>query len=160
MRALALCVLVGCATGNAARSQPAPRPQDEYVEPVRLKVGDRAPEVAPGKVTLVVFWATWSYPSKVMDTKLEEIWRARRDRFVLRSMNIDDEHPDLESWKKETGATYPIEWDRDHRLMTRYAPGCEPQSYVVDRAGVIRFVHCGWHDNDEAAVLREIDSLQ
>ena len=158
MRAGVLCfVLFGCATANAP-------PTSTWQPPARadaaITVGDRAPEAVNAKVTLVVFWATWSEPSKKMDVKLEEIWKKRRERgFAIKSVNIDEDPTVIEEFKKMYGLTYTIEWDRDHRLAQMYRPSTEPAVYVVDRAGIVRFVHAGWHDDDASKVADEVDSL-
>ena len=151
-----LCCLVGCATANPPPSTWQPPPRADAA----IAVGDRAPEVAPGKVTLVVFWATWSEPSKHMDVKLEEIWQKRKHRgLAMKSVNIDDDLPGLDEWKKTYGLTYSIEWDRGHRLAGIYRPPTEPSLYIVDRAGIVRFVHSGWNDDAASKVADEADSL-
>jgi hypothetical protein len=153
---LSVLLLVACATPNPQSSgwQPPPRAD------ASIAVGDRAPEVVPARVTLVVFWATWSEPSKQMSVKLEEIWKKRRERgFALKSVNIDDEATLIEDFRKTYGLTYTVEWDRDHRLAGIYRPASEPALYVVDRAGIVRFVHGGWRDDDGSKVADEVDSL-
>lgn len=138
MRAWLLCILIGC-----------------------------APEVAPGKVTLVVFWATWSGPSKHLDVDLEKVWQKRKERgLAMKSVNIDDEPTQLEEFKtakrppgKTHGLTYHVEWDRGRRLAGIYRPANEPTTYVVDRAGIVRFIHGGWHDGEASKVADEVDSL-
>ena len=34
-----------------------------------------------------------------------------------------------------------------------------PSTYIVDKDGVIRFVHQGYHDGEEAEIEREVRSL-
>jgi hypothetical protein len=34
-----------------------------------------------------------------------------------------------------------------------------PSTYVVDRKGVVRFVHTGYHDGEEVEIEKEIKSL-
>ena len=125
-----------------------------------IGVGDRAPGVDPGKVTLVVFWATWSEPSKREAVKLEEVWRRKKDRaFTIKAWCIDDDAPALDDWRKTYGLTYPSEWDRDHRAAAVYGIPTSEAVYVVDRSGIVRFVHVGYHDQEEKEIEAEIDSL-
>jgi cytochrome c biogenesis protein CcmG, thiol:disulfide interchange protein DsbE len=74
-------------------------------------------------------------------------------------VSIDDEATGLDDFKKSTGMTYPVEWDRDHRLANLYRVANEPTVYVVDRTGIVRFVHIGWHDGEGSEVGSEADSL-
>lgn len=160
MRAWLLCMpfLVGCASNHSTNHSTA-KPQDPET-PHPVGVGDRAPDVAPGKVTLVVFSATWSEPSKKLDMRIEEIWRARQGKpFVIRAILVDDEPDALEGWRKTYGFTYPFEWDRDRRLATRYGISTDAVVFVVDRAGVVRHVHVGHHDGDELLIASELDAL-
>jgi peroxiredoxin len=158
MRAWFLCaMLFGCATSNApgpSTWQPPPR------ESSGIAVGDRAPEVAPGKVTLVVFWATWSAPGKAACERVEQIWQKRRAKgLAVKSVSIDDEPNGLDEFKKSNGMTYSVEWDRGHRLANLYRVAHEPTLYVVDRAGIVRFIHAGWHGDEASQVADEADSL-
>jgi hypothetical protein len=74
-------------------------------------------------------------------------------------VNIDDEATLIEDFRKTYGLTYTVEWDRDHRLAGIYRPASEPALYVVDRAGIVRFVHGGWRDDDGSKVADEVYSL-
>ena len=156
MRSWLLCTtLVAC----AASTPPTPaNPAPHVSRPIA--VGDRAPEVAAGNVTVVAFWATWSAPGKHACYRLEEIWQARKAKgLAIKSVSVDDEATYLDEFKKSNGMTYPVEWDRDHRLAQLYQPRSEPTVYVVDRAGIVRFIHPGWHDEEASQVAAEVDSL-
>jgi cytochrome c biogenesis protein CcmG, thiol:disulfide interchange protein DsbE len=156
MRALVLSMLVGCAAANSApaKSQDAPAPARA------LNVGDPAPEVAKGKVTLVVFWATWSEPSKKMLITLEETWRRTKARgLVIRAVSIDDEPTYVPEFSKTYGLTFPLEWDKDHRVASLYRLSSSEAVYVVDRKGIVRFIHLGYHDAEDQEIAAHVDSL-
>lgn len=158
MRAWVLCtMLCGCAASNDRSPPDSSREAKAHRE---IAIGDRAPEVAPGNVTLVVFWATWSAPGKYACVQVEEIWQKRRARgLAVKSVSIDDEATGLDDFRKSNGMTYAVEWDRGHRLADVYRVSHEPTLYVVDRRGVVRFVHRGWHDGEASEVAAEADSL-
>src|SRR3546814_5434950 len=49
---------------------------------------------------------------------------------------------------RSRGARYPVVWDRDHTIAERYRPETSPQTLVIDKEGVIRFIHRGYHDGE------------
>ena len=49
---------------------------------------------------------------------------------------------------KKTGAKFPIGWDDGNAISQRYKLEKMPTSYIVDRKGIIRFVHGGYGDSD------------
>jgi peroxiredoxin len=153
---LSVGVLVGCATSHPQTTTWQPPPRAD----VAIAVGDRAPEVVPAKVTLVVFWATWSAPGKMACAQVETIWQKRKEKgLAVKSVSIDDEPTGLDEFKKSNGMTYSVEWDRGHRLANLYRVAHEPTLYVVDRAGIVRFIHAGWHGDEASQVADEADSL-
>jgi peroxiredoxin len=157
MRNLLFLLLVGCAAGNAPR---AGQPSETRDARRAVEVGDRAPEVAPGKVTLVVFWATWSEPSKRMLIGLETTWRRTKSRgVVIRALSIDDEPAYVPELAKTYDLTFPIEWDKGHRLASLYGTPSSEAVYIVDRNGVIRFVHFGYHHDEDQEIAAHVDSL-
>jgi hypothetical protein len=154
---LTFALLAGCASANAPATSTWQPPERKDTA---IAVGDRAPESVNAKVTLVVFWATWSHPSKVMNAQLEGIWQKRKERgLAMKSVNIDDEGGNIAEFQKQNGFTFHVEWDRDRRLTNMYRPANEPTLYVVDRAGIVRFMHGGWRDDDASKVADEVDSL-
>lgn len=154
MRPWLLCLLVGCASAQ----QPPPKSHVERAHPVQ--VGDRIPDATAGKVTLVVFWATWSEPSKKMLVALEGVWQRKQARgLVIKAVCIDDEASYISEFQKTYGLTFPIEWDAEHRMATRYALPTSEAVYVVDRSGVVRFVHSGYHHDEDERIEAHVDSL-
>ena len=59
-------------------------------------------------------------------------------------------------WRRPT---FVLAWDRDKRVAATYKPPSMPTSYLVDGNGLVRFVHTGFREGDEAAIEKEIQSL-
>jgi cytochrome c biogenesis protein CcmG/thiol:disulfide interchange protein DsbE len=170
--ALTAVSLLACG-GSPAASTSAPRAGPATEEPARGPgVGERAPalsltsiEGAPmslvrGKVTLVVFWATWSAPDKQELIKLEEISRRYGSaNLAILALSVDDAAALLPEFAKTYGLRFSIGWDAGHRIASIYRPGSDPTTYVVDGDGIIRFVHFGYHDGEAETIASEIASL-
>jgi hypothetical protein len=60
---------------------------------------------------------------------------------------------------RSTGAKFPIGWDEQQTAAHSYHPPKMPTSFVVDGSGIIRFVHAGFSQGDEAALRDEVKSL-
>ena len=89
-----------------------------------------------------------------------DLWRRKKESGIaVKAISVDDEPTYLEAWRKDYGLTFPIEWDRDHHLALRYRIWTSDCVYVVDRAGIVRFVHAGFHDQEEKQIEAEVDSL-
>lgn len=146
----------------APRAEPAPGPGVGQLAPrISTKSIDGAPlTFVPGKVTLVVFWATWSEPDKKELIKLQELY-LRHGPAILAviALSVDDEPTHLAEFAKTYGLRFPIGWDAERRIAAVYRPATDPATYVVDRAGIIRFVHHGYHDGEAEEISSEVASL-
>lgn len=114
---------------------------------------------AKGKVVLVDFWATWCAPCKASFPKYQAIVSKYGGAVVLLGLSEDDEADGIGAFAKETGVTFPLAWDKDKSVASSYQPGSMPTSFLVDKNGLVRFVHAGFREGDEARVEAELKSL-
>ncbi len=113
-----------------------------------------------GKVTVVDFWATWCGPCKKSFPKLQAL-NAKYGANGLQIVGIseDDEQSGIAAFETGLGAKFPVVWDEDKGIASKWQPRSMPSTFILDRSGMIRFVHLGYHDHEEAAIEREIVSL-
>jgi cytochrome c biogenesis protein CcmG/thiol:disulfide interchange protein DsbE len=113
-----------------------------------------------GKVAIVDFWATWCEPCKKSFPKLEEL-RGRYESKGLQIVGIseDDEKGGIPSFASGLGAKFPLVWDSDKSIAGKWQPKSMPSTFVVDRTGMVRFVHLGYHDHEEDEIEKEVKSL-
>jgi len=107
---------------------------------VRLPSGTPAKiEDYRGKVVLLNIWATWCPPCKVEMPSMEQLHRklAGTD-FRLVAVSVDEEDSTVvNKFVKDMGLTFEILHDRDGSIRRIYQTTGVPESFVIDRDGVI-----------------------
>ncbi len=113
-----------------------------------------------GKVVVVDFWATWCGPCKESFPKLQELYAKYQGSVELVGLSEDEDNQGIAEFGQTHGAiTFPIGWDTGKTIAGRYNPPTMPTSFVIDKNGVVRFAHVGFHDNDEAELEKELKTL-
>lgn len=112
-----------------------------------------------GKVTIVDFWATWCDPCRDSFPHYQKLVDKHPGRLVVVGISIDEDPAGIEAFVKETGVSFPILWDEGQKVSTAYDPPTMPTSYLIDKNGVIRYVHAGFHPGDEAKIAAEVEEL-
>lgn len=113
-----------------------------------------------GKVVIVDFWATWCEPCKKSFPKLEELNVKYKDKVVIIGVSTNDDFgPDIAKFGESHGAKFPIVWDKDHLVAKKWSPPNMPCSFILDKQGVVKFVHQGYHDGEELEIDKEVKSL-
>jgi len=113
-----------------------------------------------GKVVIVDFWATWCEPCKKSFPKLQAISaRYSASGVVVVGFSEDDDKGGISEFANSFGADFPLVWDADKGVAGKWQPGSMPSTFIVDRKGLVRFIHRGYHDGEEAELDREIRSL-
>jgi peroxiredoxin len=155
--AAALVMLVAApALAGVGRGQRAP----EFALPT-LK-GDRlALSSLRGKVVIIDFWAQWCEPCKRELPELEKLSRELAPRgVVVVAVNIDKVRDNAARLSPQLGLTFPVLLDPSGDVAATYELPKMPSSFVVDKKGIVRFVHEGFEGaSDVARLRRELDEL-
>lgn len=113
-----------------------------------------------GKVTIVDFWATWCEPCKKSFPKYQELYvKYKASGLEIVAVSVDDEKKEIPDFIKTYGAKFPVAWDEGHRIAECYKPPGMPSAFIIDKNGVVKHVHNGYHDGEEKEIEKEIKSL-
>lgn len=95
-----------------------------------------------GKVWLLNVWASWCVSCRAEHPLLMEL--ARSGALPLYGLNYKDKPEDALAWLKEFGDPYFLSAaDIDGRVAIDYGVYGAPETYLIDREGVIRFKQVG-----------------
>ena len=92
-----------------------------------------------GKVVLLNIWATWCPPCKIEMPSMERLHQklAGTD-FQLVAVSVDEEDSSVvNKFVKEYGLTFPVLHNQDGSIRQIYQTTGVPESFVIDRDGVI-----------------------
>jgi peroxiredoxin len=152
--------ITGIAFAGCATSFGVGKPAPDFSLP-RLGGGTVALSQFRGSVVVVDFWASWCGPCREELPALEKLrkeYEPRGVRFV--GVNIDDDREAAAHAAEQLGLTMPIALDTDKQAAQSFQPPTMPTSFVIDRGGVVRFVHEGWSGApDVDAFHRELEQL-
>jgi cytochrome c biogenesis protein CcmG, thiol:disulfide interchange protein DsbE len=115
--------------------------------------------VYAGKVLIVDFWATWCEPCKQSFPAYQKLVTKMSGDLGIVGLSQDDDAKGIPAFLSATGATFPIAWDDGKAVAKAYDPPTMPTAYVIDRSGIVRFVHVGYRAGDEATLEDEVRSL-
>jgi peroxiredoxin len=122
-------------------------------EPKVAKVGEPAPNFSlvdrngipwtlselKGQVVFINFWATWCSPCREEMPSMQTLYTMLpKDKFKMLAILYND-YPELaDTFAAELDLTMPILHDRDNKIGQKYGLIGLPETYIVDKQGVLR----------------------
>jgi len=141
-----LVVLLGVGLSLNPREVPSPligKPAPQFRLP-QLHQPERAFEPAElkGKVWVLNVWASWCAACREEHPLLTDL--ARSGIAPLYGLNYKDKRDDAIAWLKRYGDPYAASIvDADGRIGIDYGVYGVPETYVIDKQGVIRYKRIG-----------------
>jgi thiol-disulfide isomerase/thioredoxin len=158
--AFLVTVLIVGAIGAVAYGRLQPRAAAD--RPPDVTVGSMAPDFAlpdaltgapvrlsdlRGRTVIVNFWATWCGPCRFELPALEEAYRnggaGTSADFVVLAVNVRETGGEIATFRESLEMTFPVLLDRAGTTFAAYGGEVLPQTYFIDRNGVVRARHIG-----------------
>lgn len=141
-----LSPLVGTAAEIAARD----------LDGVEVRIHDDV-----GKVRVVDVWTSWCDPCRAQFPALDRLARAHGGRgLAVYAVSFDAEREPIDAFLAEVPVALPILWDPGGASLTkRLLVTRLPTTLVIDRKGIVRFVHRGYGSGSDARLEREVTQL-
>jgi cytochrome c biogenesis protein CcmG/thiol:disulfide interchange protein DsbE len=98
-----------------------------------------------GKVVVLNFWASWCKPCEQEAAELEQAWQAYAPTGEVVFLGADyvDTEPEARVYLQKFGITYPNGPDLGTRASQLFRIAGVPETYFIDREGVLRYVQVG-----------------
>lgn len=108
---------------------------------VRLGTSDSVSlhKASEGQVTLVNIWATWCVPCRAEMPAMEKLYQTLGPKGLrIIAISIDEGSvADVQSFVRELGLTFEILHDQSGDIQRVYQTTGVPESFLLDRKGVI-----------------------
>lgn len=148
-------ILLGIGFGMALLKQP---PVERVAGVIPAPVNFPAPDLALerldgqtesladylGQVVLVNNWATWCPPCKAEMPDLQAYYEAHEEEgFTIVAISAADAEVDVRAFAQQLGLSFPIWLDPQNQALAAFRNQSLPNSYVIDRRGVVRLAWTG-----------------
>jgi thiol-disulfide isomerase/thioredoxin len=154
-----VALLLGLAAGPAlAIGEGDPAPQ--WSAPALAGGAPVSLSAARGKVVYLDFWASWCAPCRTALPAIEELRQEfPAESFAVVAVNVDRDPEAARRFLARTPVGYPSASDPEGRIPARFGLETMPTSYLIDRDGVVRYVHRGFQRADVDALRARIAEL-
>ena len=116
-----------------------------------------------GRVVFLNFWESWCAPCKEEIPKLSALaLKFGGSDMVVLAVTVDKKRSHVDDFLKDVtplSKNLIVLFDPGSTVIPKYEAMAMPTSFVIDRAGVIRFVHFGYLDKDPQKWAIEVDTL-
>lgn len=101
-----------------------------------------SPQAMLGKVWLLNVWASWCVSCREEQPALMDL--ARQNVVPILGLDYKDEREDGLRWLEQFGNPYQLSaFDADGRVGIDYGVYGVPETFVIDKQGVVRMKHVG-----------------
>jgi cytochrome c biogenesis protein CcmG/thiol:disulfide interchange protein DsbE len=144
---LLLAVFLGVGLGLNPREVPSPligKPAPQFAAPT-LAQADRVVKRDDllGQPWVLNVWASWCAPCREEHPLWVEYARSGATVPII-GLNYKDQRPAASQWLKQLGDPYRMTiFDADGRIGIDYGVYGVPETFVIDKAGIVRFKHVG-----------------
>jgi thiol-disulfide isomerase/thioredoxin len=134
---------------------------DVFPDLTKFKLEGNLPASLKDKIVLVDFWASWCVPCKDSFPCMNELHKKYADRgLVIIAINVDEKRTDMDVFLKTHPASFTVVRDASEKLVDLTGIGTMPSSFLIDRAGKVRYLHTGYHgEPTKKEYVTEIESL-
>jgi thiol-disulfide isomerase/thioredoxin len=162
MRKLAClaALLLSGAFATAAVGADTAAPAPGFSLPLRGSSTPVSLERLRGQVVMINFWASWCGPCREEFPLLDQMQRKYKSAgFTLLGVNVEPDAAKAEEFLAKNVVSFPIAYDADSKMSQQYRVSGMPSTVLIDRHGLLRWVHRGYKPGDENEYLDQLRLL-
>ena len=111
-------------------------------------------------IVILDFWASWCGPCRQAMPIYSKVAKAYKDKgVVFYGVNLAETPEVARAFLEKTGIQCAVALDANNEVAGQYHVASIPTSVIIDRDGVVAFVHVGFSPNLEAKLREELDTL-
>lgn len=111
------------------------------------------------QVLIINFWATYCPPCRQEKPSMEELYLQLKDQGLQIIAITNEKKRAIERYLKKNPVSFEVMRDYDGSAHKAYAVFSYPQTYLVDREGIVVHVFHGPQNWTDKAIVEGIDSL-
>jgi cytochrome c biogenesis protein CcmG/thiol:disulfide interchange protein DsbE len=137
------------------------------------RIGEKAPDFSlqdsgrtialhdfQGKVVVLNFWATWCPPCVEEMPSLVNLQRQVKDKGVtVLAVSVDVDQEAYQKFLKDHGIDFLTVRDPDQKSNTLYGTFKFPETYIIDRQGVVRRKFIGPVDWNQPEIVSYLSKM-
>ncbi|MGR6036045.1 MAG: TlpA family protein disulfide reductase [Candidatus Nitrosoglobus sp.] len=113
-----------------------------------------------GKVVYVDFWASWCTPCAKSFPFLNELHHEFNDQELhIVGINLDEKLSDAQDFLARIPASFDIMTDPHQQCAKSFDLKGMPSSFLIDKNGVIRYVHLGFRSGDAEQLRVQVEKI-
>jgi len=113
-----------------------------------------------GRVLYLDFWASWCTPCRQSFPWMQAMKDTyERQGLSVVAVNLDRHREDAEKFLVKFNPNFDVRFDPEGQMAERFKVHGMPTSVIIDRRGVVRFVHIGFRPVDLAAYEDELRGI-
>lgn len=162
MKILSLGILVCCLPLLAASCTPAPKVAEVGKVAPDFTLVDRQGRTwtlsqLKGQVVFVNFWATWCPPCREEMPAMQRLFAMLpKEKFAMLAVLQNDDPARADAFAAKLGITVPILFDQDKKVGPLYGLTGVPETFIVDKQGVLREKFIGPYEWDSPKFLQTL----
>lgn len=163
----AVTIFSGCDRDSGGKQSASPAPQGLLGQQAPdLSLSDLNGEIVSlsqyqGQVVMVNFWATWCPPCREEMPSMQNLHNKLKERgLVILAINVDEGGKDgVVKFIDKYKYSFPVLLDSKREAQSSYGVFAYPETYLIDRNGVVVEKVIGAREWDSGALFKKINFL-
>ncbi len=136
------------------------KPQPDLTLPLVGGGEVRLSDLKGKKAVILDLWATWCGPCMQSLPLVTEVAKRYRDKGVeFYTINAGEDEDTVTAFLKKAKLEFPVTLDEDGKLMASLGIEILPQTLIIDKAGIVQYVHSGFSPETIERMPRQLDAV-